>query len=95
MRAWEWLLIHWPTSWRRRVAYVVAMVVFVVAALPFLFRIAGETVDFGSIPYVSLFLLCWVGEGLCSCIGHQADEQMALSSHPDTFVLFASSKRPI
>jgi len=63
MRAWEWVLVHWPTSWRRRVAYVVAIVVFVLAALPLVVRIAGAAVDLGILPYSALVILCWVGEG--------------------------------
>ena len=63
MRADEWVLVHWPTTWRRRIAAVVAIVVFVLAALPLVFRVAGFAVDLGILPYVALFILCWVGEG--------------------------------
>jgi membrane protein DedA with SNARE-associated domain len=63
MRAYEWLLVHWPTSWRRRVAIVVALVVFVLAALPLLGRVAGVAIDLGFVPYIALVILCWVGEG--------------------------------
>jgi hypothetical protein len=63
MRASEWLLVHWPTSWRRRVAVVVAIVVFALAALPLLTRIAGVAIDLGIVPYTALVILCWVGEG--------------------------------
>ena len=63
MRAYEWVLVHWPTTWRRRIAAVVAIVVFVLAALPLVFRVAGFAVDLGILPYVALFILCWVGEG--------------------------------
>jgi hypothetical protein len=63
MRAYEWLLVHWPTSWRRRVAVVVVIVVFAVAALPLLARVAGVAIDLGILPYTALVILCWVGEG--------------------------------
>lgn len=63
MRAYEWLLVHWPTSWRRRVAVVVVIIVFILAALPLVVRVAGVAIDLGFVPYTALVILCWVGEG--------------------------------
>jgi membrane protein DedA with SNARE-associated domain len=63
MRPHEWVVVRWPASQRRRIAIVVAGVVFVLAALPVLARIAGEAVELGALPYIALFILCWLGEG--------------------------------
>src|SRR5262245_6324075 len=62
-RSYVWLLRHWPTSTRRRIAVVVVGILFVLAAIPMLARLGGVVVDLGILPYAALMLLCWVGEG--------------------------------
>lgn len=44
-------------------AVVVAVLVFALAALPFLTRVAGEAIELGALPYIALVILCWIGEG--------------------------------
>jgi membrane protein DedA with SNARE-associated domain len=63
LRPHEWVVVHWPAAQRRRIAAIVAIVVFALAALPFLARVAGEAIELGALPYVALIILCWIGEG--------------------------------
>jgi hypothetical protein len=63
LRAYTWVLAHWPTAVRWHIAVAVVSVVFVVAAIPMLTRIAGIAIDLGILPYLALMVLCWLGEG--------------------------------
>jgi hypothetical protein len=63
LRAYAWVLAHWPNAVRWRIAVVVVSIVFVLAAIPMLARVAGIVIDLGVLPYLALVILCWLGEG--------------------------------
>ena len=63
LRAYAWALAHWPTSVRWQLAIIVVGVVFALALIPLLARIAGTVLDLGILPYLALMVLCWLGTG--------------------------------
>ena len=63
LRAYAWVLAHWPTSVRWHLALIVVGVVFALALIPFLARLAGTVIDLGILPYLALMVLCWLGTG--------------------------------
>jgi membrane protein DedA with SNARE-associated domain len=63
LRTYAWMLAHWPTSVRWQLAIIVVGVVFALAAVPLLARVAGIVINLGLLPYLALMILCWLGEG--------------------------------
>jgi membrane protein DedA with SNARE-associated domain len=63
LRAYAWVLAHWPSSVRWQLAIIVVAVVFTLAAIPLMSRVAGTAIDLGLLPYLALMALCWLGEG--------------------------------
>jgi len=61
----QWLISHWPTSRRKRVAAVLAILAITVATLvasaSLLERLRNPQLDL--LGYLSLFLACWIGAG--------------------------------
>ncbi len=58
-----WILDHWPTSMRRRVAVVVVIVAFAVVTVSWVARLVGAAIDLGVLAYLGLMAVCWVGAG--------------------------------
>jgi membrane protein DedA with SNARE-associated domain len=63
VRAHGWVLDHWPTSLRRRIAIVVVLVAVGVVLLSALARLVGAAIDLGLLAYLGLMAVCWVGAG--------------------------------
>jgi len=63
VRAHSWVLEHWPTSARRRIGLVVALVAVGAIVVSNLARLIGAAVDAGALAYLGLMGLCWVGAG--------------------------------
>lgn len=61
----QWLISHWPTSTRKRVGAVLAILAITVAALVasanLLERLRNPQLDL--LGYASLFVACWIGAG--------------------------------
>ncbi len=62
-RAHGWVLDHWPTTVRRRIAVVVVVVAVGLVAVSWLDRLVGAAIDLGLLAYVGLMVVCWVGAG--------------------------------
>jgi hypothetical protein len=63
VRAHRWVLDHWPTSLRRRIAVVVVIVAVAIVVVDALARLVGVAVGLGLLSYLSLMVVCWVGAG--------------------------------
>lgn len=63
VRAHAWVLDHWPTSLRRRVAIIVVLVAVGLVVLSAAARLVGAAIDLGLLAYLGLMAVCWVGAG--------------------------------
>ena len=62
-RAHAWVLQHWPTSLRRRVAMVAVLAAVGAVAVSWIADLVGAAIDLGMLAYLGLMVVCWVGAG--------------------------------
>ncbi|MDH4141987.1 MAG: hypothetical protein OEV61_05190 [Chloroflexota bacterium] len=62
-RAHAWVLHHWPTTLRRRVAVVAVLVATSLVLLSWLGALLETAVDLGLLAIIGLMVVCWVGAG--------------------------------
>jgi hypothetical protein len=58
-----WVLDHWPTHLRYRVAIVIVLVALAVLMVSTVATIVGAAIDIGILDYIGLMAVCWVGAG--------------------------------
>jgi len=63
VRAHAWVLDHWPTSVRRRVAIIIVIVAIGFIAASTAAHLVGAAIDLGLLAYLSLMAVCWIGAG--------------------------------
>lgn len=63
VRAHGWVLDHWPTSLRRRVAVIIVLVGIGFIVVSTAAHLVGAAIDLGLLAYLSLMAVCWIGAG--------------------------------
>jgi membrane protein DedA with SNARE-associated domain len=64
LRLHDWVVLHWPATWRRRVGAAVAVIAMLLAtaiASARLLRLVFDQLDV--LAYAGLFITCWLGAG--------------------------------
>jgi hypothetical protein len=62
-RAHRWVLDHWPTSLRQRLAVTAVLIAIALVAIAGIARLVGTTAEIGLLAYVGVMVVCWVGAG--------------------------------